>query len=430
MKIEDIDKEMKEVQASTTAAQKAFQEEDYVTAAKVYKAAAAKLRKIYSEDHPDTIKCLLFAGDSFFYLDKFSEAADTYLELEFIVDKHEQAPVDRSVLYFKTAKALEKAKRFDAAQKAYSKAIACGEKTLSENHPLLTIINESFASFLRHVRKNPAAANTYEKRAEELRERNKDIHGLYENYLEPLKKRPESVRNANLHARADGRSTSESHKIVINKPTERKSISSKDLKKVAVAVVVFVVISLVVGLSLRQTSVQPDAKVEEKPYVPQPGYDRNLMSNGGFEVERGCVDTPDHPAGLTGWKKVRDRVCLQKAIGLIGPTDGVHFLRLEMFGQVDHEIHTTRGRTYTLLLDVSTPAPDENPVVVYSLDGKTWSPIKVPKANEWHTETIHFKGNGGPMTFSLRAGSETGTTQRFVDNVRLYQDATPQEGFY
>ncbi len=426
MKIDDIDKEMKEVKASTAAAHKAFQEEDFVTAGKLYLSAAALLQRMYPADHPDTLKCFLLAGDSYYFLERFGEAADTYLKLEVIVGNNESAPVDHNVLYFKTAKALEKAKRFDAAETAYSKALAYSEKTLSENHPLLTIINESYSSFMRHIRKNPAAANVYEERAETLRERNKNIHGLYENYLEPLKKRSESVHSANLHARGDGKSSSQSpaQQIVITPQRTEKADTKKQLKIAAAVVVCFVGLSVIIGLSLRKASEAPPEAAEKKS-APVTGFRMNLMPNGGFEAQRGCKDTPDHPAFLACWQRLRGSVRQTKATGAIGPTDGIQFINLGGQGEISHVFYSEVGRDYTLMIDVAMPAPDKDPVIFYSLDSKNWLPVLVETPNAWHTETIQFKGNGKEMVLTIKAGAPFGISERFVDNVRLYEDASP-----
>lgn len=432
MKIEDIDKEMKEVKASTAAAHSAFQEEDFVTAAKLYSSVAAQLQRVYSADHPDALRFFLLAGDSYFYLDRFSEAADTYLQLQSVVDSHPGASVDRSVLCFKTAKALEKAKRFDEAEKAYGKALDVCNKNLSENHPLLTIVNESFAGFIRHIRKNPQASIAFEERAEDLRERNKNIHGLYENYLEPLKRRAETIRSDNLHARADGRRDCQNppQQVVFNRRRSEdkdKSTTVKTLKIAAASLIVFVVISIATGLGLRKVSEQQVAEPEEKPVVSSE-YRKNLISNGGFEAERGCENTPEHPVFLIGWKKLCDPVRQTRSVSAIGPSDGIQFVNLGWTGEISHVFYTRLGRSYTLLIDVATPAPDENPVVFYSFDAKNWLPINVKVPNSWHTETIHFLGSGNEMVLTIKSGATTGTSERYVDNVRLYQEPGPLDG--
>ncbi len=165
-----------------------------------------------------------------------------------------------------TAKALEKTKRFDEAEKAYGKALEACNKTLSENHLLLT---ESFAGFIRHIRKKTQASIAFEERAEALRERNKDIHGLYENYLEPLKRRTETIHSDNLQAHADGRRESQNlpQQVVFNQRQsvdKDKSTTIKTLKIVAACLTAFVIIGSATGLGLRKMSEQQATAPEKK----------------------------------------------------------------------------------------------------------------------------------------------------------------------
>lgn len=426
MRMEDIDKEMKGIKASTSAAHKAFQDEDYVTAAKLFLVAAEQLGRIYPPDHPDVLQCFLHAGDSYYYLERFSEAAKTYRELEKTLIQFPDAPVDRPVLSFKIAKALSKSRQFDEAEKAYAKAVEVCESLLPETHPLLTIVNEANAGFVRHVRKNPSGAQLCEQRAQGLRERNKDIHGLYENYLEPLK------RKIDLSVSSDRVSDNRSSGAYLS-PSSRSSEGSDKPRANKTGLIVgavlagIVVVGLATGLQFRIAEETTPEKTADgprpTPALPAPDDSQfmNLISNGSFEADRTCDENNTNCPYLATWIKVKEPAALTKYTNVLGPSNGKQFLNLGETGEISHEIITVPGKSYTLRLDFASPKPAKDGLLSYSLEADRWQTIALGAADQWTSLSIPFIASKKKMILRIAAGPEKDNDQRYLDNVRLFE---------
>lgn len=436
MRMEDIDKEMKGIKASTSAAHKAFQEEDYVSAAKLFLAAADQLGRIYPADHPDVLQCFLQAGDSFYYLERFSEAAKTYADLEKTLIQFPNAPVDRPVLTFKIAKALSKSRQFDEAEKAYEKAVEVCESLLPETHPLLTIVNEAHAGFVRHVRKNPAAAQSFELRAQQLRERNKDIHGLYENYLEPLRRKIDPAHSIDWggDSRASG-SYAGSSSVFSNDGGGRPGAMKKGLV-VGAVLAGLVVVGLATGMKFRTATETAPAKtggtLRSVPSMPvaDDAQFLNLISNGSFEADRTCDENNPNCPYLATWIKVKEPVTLTKFTNVLGPSNGKQFLNLGESGEITHEIFTEPGKSYTLRMDFATPKPAKEGLLSYSLESGKWEPLPVEAADQWTTLSVPFIAGQKKVILRIAAGPEKGNDQRYLDNVRLFETPAPWDKKY
>ena len=456
MRMEDIDKEMKGIKASTSAAHKAFQEEDYVTAAKLFLAAADQLGRIYPADHPEVLQCFLQTGDSYYYLERFSEAAKMYADLEKTLIQFPNAPIDRPVLSFKIAKALSKSRQFDEAEKAYENAVEVCESLLPETHPLLTIVNEAHSGFVRHVRKNPAGAQSFEQRAQQLRERNKDIHGLYENYLEPLKRKMDPALSTGRggDSRASG-SYAGSSSGFSNDGGGKPGALRKGLI-VGAVITGLAVVGLATGLKFRTAEEAAPSKTSAANISPadtslassspantdeasrsipaMPIADDaqflNLISNGSFEADRTCDENNPNCPYLATWIKVKEPVTLTKYTNLLGPSNGKQFLNLGETGEITHEIITEPGKSYTLRMDFATPKPAKEGLLSYSLEAGKWEPLPVEAAGQWTMLSVPFIAGQKKITLRIAAGPEKGNDQRYLDNVRMFETPAPWEKNY
>jgi tetratricopeptide (TPR) repeat protein len=171
MKIEDIDKEFKELAQSLKDGQAAFVSGHFKEAEPLYKRALELLERSYGEEHSDTALCLQNLADCHYNLRKYGEAIPLLRRLLIIKEKHQGVShPDVATTLFKLAKVYEKSGMPKESESFYRRALKVGEQAYGLNHQFVGTILESFSAMLKRAQMRLPEAAQMEDRLREMRE--------------------------------------------------------------------------------------------------------------------------------------------------------------------------------------------------------------------------------------------------------------------
>lgn len=184
MKIEDIEREMREVSQSLKDADQAFNEQNYARAEPLYCKALALLERTFGEEHSDTARCLQTLGDTYFALKRYGDAVPIYLRVSALNERmFGQAPSYVAATHFKLAKSFEKLGKLDQAETFYRRALIDGEKAEGPMSAAVALVLESFAGMLKRARLKLDEADAMLERARSIREKSSAQPGKYSHTL-------------------------------------------------------------------------------------------------------------------------------------------------------------------------------------------------------------------------------------------------------
>jgi len=184
MKIEDIDREFKELARSLKEAQQAFSQGNFAQAEPLYKRALELVERSYGEDHADTMLCVQNLADTYYSLRKYKEAVPLFRRLLVIKEKTVGvAHPDVAVCLFKLAKTYEKLGMPREAESIYRRAVRVAEQAYGQDHSFVATILESFAGMLRRAQIRLKEASEMEERVRDIRERLGNPNKLSQNLL-------------------------------------------------------------------------------------------------------------------------------------------------------------------------------------------------------------------------------------------------------
>jgi hypothetical protein len=171
MKIEDIDKEFKELAQSLKDGQAAFVSGHFKEAEPLYARALELLERSYGEEHSDTALCLQNLADCHYNQRKYAEAIPLLRRLLIIKEKHQGVShPDVATTLFKLAKVYEKSGMPKESESFYRRALKVGEQAYGLNHQFVGTILESFSAMLKRAQMRLPEAAQMEERLREMRE--------------------------------------------------------------------------------------------------------------------------------------------------------------------------------------------------------------------------------------------------------------------
>ncbi len=170
MKIEDIDKEFKELARIMKDGQLSFVAGRFSEAEPLYREALELLEKSHGEEHSDIAICLQNLADCYYALRKYADAIPHLRRLLIIKEKHlGVSHPDVAAVLFKLAKAYEKTGKPRESESFYRRALKVGEQACGPNHLFVATILESFSAMLRRAHMRLAEAAEMEERLREIR---------------------------------------------------------------------------------------------------------------------------------------------------------------------------------------------------------------------------------------------------------------------
>ena len=171
MKIEDIDREFKELAQSMKDGQSALSEGRFGEAERQYLRAFDLAKICYGPDHADALQCLHNLGDAYYGMRQYEKCLETLKQL---LAKREKLkfPNDQesTAIFFKLAKSHEKLGLIREAESFYRKALKSAEGSYGGNQSYPATIMESFATMLKR-------AQIHLSEAQQLEESVRDIRG-------------------------------------------------------------------------------------------------------------------------------------------------------------------------------------------------------------------------------------------------------------
>jgi hypothetical protein len=170
MKIEDIDREFKELAQSMKDGQTALSEGRFGEAERQYVRASELAKVCYGPDHADALQCLHHLGDAYYGMRKYEQCLETLKELQAKREKQKFAnDRESTAILFKLAKSHEKLGLIREADSYYRKALKSGEASYGASHSFLATIMESFAAMLKRAQIHLAEAQQLEERVRDIR---------------------------------------------------------------------------------------------------------------------------------------------------------------------------------------------------------------------------------------------------------------------
>ncbi len=170
MKIEDIDREFKELAQSMKDGQTALSEGRFGEAERQYLRAFELSKICYGPDHADALLCLHHLGDAYYGMRKYEQCLETLKQLLAKREKLKCANDQESTaIFFKLAKSHEKLGLIREAESYYRKALKSGEGSYGANHSYIATIMESFAAMLKRAQIHLAEAQRLEERVRDVR---------------------------------------------------------------------------------------------------------------------------------------------------------------------------------------------------------------------------------------------------------------------
>lgn len=172
MRIEEIDREFKELARSLKEAQKAFELGNYPRAQPLYEHALTLLEKSYGEDHSDTCLCIQNLADCYYAQRKYKEAVPFFRRLLIIHEKqHGVNHPDVATALFKLAKTYEKMGMARESESIYRRVLRVGEQVYGPESTFVATALESFAAMLRRNQIRLQEVEQIEERIRDIRER-------------------------------------------------------------------------------------------------------------------------------------------------------------------------------------------------------------------------------------------------------------------
>ncbi len=309
MKIEDIDKEFKELAQSLKDGQAAFVTGRFKDAEPLYKRALQLLEASYGEEHSDTAMCLQNLADCYYNQKKYGEAIPLLRRLLIIQEKHQGVShPDVATTLFKLAKVYEKSGMPKESESFYRRALKVGEQAYGRNHQFVGTILESFAAMLKRAQMRLPEAAQMEERLREMREIDPHASGRQKAIGQNTSGRHDRVADASgrfarldqnaLDRAAQDQNVSGRYNIPEqNVSTSMRSLKSatermepepaKEAKQLPMAVViagmaVFILVTAAATILLIK-SLTKDGKIS-----------LNILPQAAVSSDKAAVKTPDH----------------------------------------------------------------------------------------------------------------------------------------
>jgi tetratricopeptide (TPR) repeat protein len=170
VKIEDIDREFKELAQSMKDGQNALAEGRFGEAERQYLRAFELAKICYGPDHADALQCLHNLGDAYFGMRKYEKCLDTLQQLLAKREKLKYAnDQEATSILFKMAKSNEKLGLIREAESFYRKALKSAEGSCGANQSFPATIMESFAGMLKRAQLHLGEAQQLEERVRDIR---------------------------------------------------------------------------------------------------------------------------------------------------------------------------------------------------------------------------------------------------------------------
>jgi len=207
MRIDEIERELKDTENTVRAANDCFGREEYAQAYELYKMALPRLSESFGAEDSRTIACLLSLGDTCYTLERFDEAARSYHQALTVKERSGQLQDhEYPRALFKLARAYARVKPGEA-DKYFTRAVQSARQCLLAGDPLIGKILEAHASFL-NVAGRAGEAEALIEEARTNRQKFGSSSQVVERYLEPLVGQttipPGTMRRANLNPDPEG----------------------------------------------------------------------------------------------------------------------------------------------------------------------------------------------------------------------------------
>jgi hypothetical protein len=172
MRIEDIDREFRELARSLKEAQQAFRSGNFAQAEPLYKRALELTERSYGEDHADTCVCVQNLADTYYSLRKYKDAVPLFRRLLIMKEKqYGVAHAEVAAVLFKLAKTYEKLGMPHESESIYRRALRVGEQVYGKESTFVATILESFSAMLRRAQIRLPEAEQMEERVRDIREK-------------------------------------------------------------------------------------------------------------------------------------------------------------------------------------------------------------------------------------------------------------------
>ncbi|HEY9775333.1 MAG TPA: tetratricopeptide repeat protein [Planktothrix sp.] len=172
MKIEDIDREFRELAKSLKEAQQAFRSGNFAQAEPLYKRALELTERSYGEDHADTCVCVGNLADTYYGLRKYKDAVPLFRRLLIMKEKQfGPSHAEVAAVLFKLAKTYEKLGQATESESIYRRALRVGEQAYGKESTFVATILESFSAMLRRAQIRLPEAEQMEERVRDIREK-------------------------------------------------------------------------------------------------------------------------------------------------------------------------------------------------------------------------------------------------------------------
>jgi tetratricopeptide (TPR) repeat protein len=172
MRIEDIDREFRELSRSLKEAQQAFRSGNFAQAEPLYLRALELSERSYGDEHPDTCTCLQNLADTYYSLRRYKDAVPLLRRL--LITREKQygvAHAEVAGVLFKLAKAYEKQGQPQEAESIYRRALRVGEQVYGKESTFVATVLESFAAMLKRAQMRLQEVEQMEERVRDLREK-------------------------------------------------------------------------------------------------------------------------------------------------------------------------------------------------------------------------------------------------------------------
>lgn len=171
MRIEDIEREFREMDESLKRAHELARQGETSQASELFMKCLGMLEQAYGPEHPQTAECLEGLADSLYAGARHEEAVEAYRRLSIIGEKvlGSRHP-DVIATIFKGARCYDKLNRPDEAHSLYARALRLADQSLPPGNALLGSLLEGYSASLRRAQRSPQLAHDLEERARLNRE--------------------------------------------------------------------------------------------------------------------------------------------------------------------------------------------------------------------------------------------------------------------
>lgn len=151
MKLDDIEREFREMDGALKEAQTAFREGQMTEAVRLFAHSLGLRERAYGRNHSEVAASLEGLADSYYALSMFAESSPLYERLLRVDESNMIEGIDNVGVMFKLGKSLDRQGNHQEALRVYRECARLAEAQLSPGNMLLSNILEGYAGFLKRT---------------------------------------------------------------------------------------------------------------------------------------------------------------------------------------------------------------------------------------------------------------------------------------